>query len=82
MTTKKCNPLKNKWCEYTKEIADFENPDAVGLAVSQVINLKNNKKGYGLRYGIPMKRRKELGGKFTWIDYCPFCGADVSKRTK
>lgn len=78
---KKCQNLKNKWCKAIGEIADFGNPGARGLAVSMVINVKTGGSGYGLRYGLSAEKRKELGGKDIWVNFCPFCGADVSKRT-
>lgn len=78
---KKCNAVKNKWCDYIKELADFGNPEAVGLAISNVVNINTGARGHGLRLGFPRNRWKELGGKFTWVDFCPFCGSDVSKRT-
>lgn len=77
----KCQNLKNKWCGAIKKVADFGNPDARGLAVSMVVDIKTYARGYGLRLGLSADKRKELGGKFVWLGFCPFCGADVSKRT-
>lgn len=78
----KCKPIENKWCEAIKMVADFGNPDATGLAVSRVMNLKTGTLGHGLKYGFSRNLKKELGGSFIWVEYCPFCGANVSKRTK
>lgn len=78
---KKCSAVKGKWCGAIQELADYGNPEASGLAVSSVMNVNTYKKGHGLRIGFPRKRWKELGGKFVWLNFCPFCGADVSKRT-
>lgn len=81
-TPRKCIPLKNKWCGAIKKLADFGDPEASGLAVSQVVNVQDYTRGYGLRIGFPRKRWKELGGRMIWVNFCPFCGADVSERTK
>lgn len=80
--SRKCVPSKNKWCEAIKLIADFGNPDAIGLAVSNVVNVSTHKKGAGLRYGVPRNKRKELGCKYIWPNFCPFCGHNISKRTE
>ena len=77
---KKCDPLKNHWCRDIMQVADFGNPEAIGLAVSSVVDIKTYAKGFGLRYGLSRLKRNQLGGKFVWINYCPFCGSDVSER--
>ena len=77
----KCNNLKNKWCKALKTVADFGNPEAIGLAISDVIDIETFKKGKGLRLGFNRAQAKELGGKWIWLSFCPFCGADVSQRT-
>jgi hypothetical protein len=78
---KECNNLKNKWCRGIEQVADFGNPEAFGLAVSMVIDIETYAKGYGLRLGFNRAQAKDLGGKMIWLNYCPFCGVDVSKRT-
>jgi len=80
-TGKKCVPIKNKWCPPIMLVADFENPEATGLAVSNVIRLSTSARGHGLRYGLPRSKRGKARGSFLWVGFCPFCGSDVSKRT-
>lgn len=77
---KKCNAIKGKWCNSIKQVADFGNPDATGLAVSSVMDINTYAKGFGLRLGLPKELRKKLNGKYIWCNFCPFCGADTSKR--
>lgn len=77
----KCKNLKNKWCPAMETVADFGNPGAIGLAVSSIINVKTGAHGYGVRYTVNRKRQKELKGQYLFLNFCPFCGADISKRT-
>ena len=35
----KCRPLKNKWCDEVKELADFHNPEASGLGWEEFARL-------------------------------------------
>lgn len=77
----KCSAVKNKWCGAILKVADFGNPEAVGLAVSMVIDVQSGDRGHGLRLGFNRAQAKELGGKMVWLNFCPFCGSNISKRT-
>lgn len=72
----KCNAKKGKWCKAVEEVFQFHDPVSKGLLVNDVINTKDYSKGHGLSY-----RPKANAKQFYWLNFCPFCGANVEERT-
>ncbi len=72
----KCKAYKGQWCRAVEEVFQFENPTSKGLVVGVVVNTRTGDRGFGLSY-----RFKANTNKFVWLNFCPFCGSSVQKRT-
>lgn len=77
MVSRKCNAIKGKWCGGVKQMFQVNDPDSDGLHTATVINVETHARGNGLLY----RKRKQFKGNL-WLNFCPFCGANVEKRTK
>lgn len=80
-TSRKCIPLKNKWCEPMKLFGQVGDPDASGLNIATCINTKNHSRGYGALLRFSYRQKKDHGYNYIWLNFCPWCGADISDRT-
>lgn len=77
MAKKKCDAAAGKWCGGVDHVFQFANPVSKGLVAVDVVDVKTYARGHGLIY-----RPKANARGYFWLNFCPFCGANVEEHIK
>ncbi len=72
----KCKAYKGQWCLSAMDVFQFHDPVSKGLVITGAVDRDTYARGFGMLY------RLKANGASGWLNFCPFCGANVQKRTR